>query len=584
MLLARDLPQIKIPDAYLAQDVDAGKDYVERSAYLGFSKAQLKMGAAYELCALNCEFNPALSLHYNALAARQGEPEAELAISKWFICGQEGVFSKNEELAFKYAQRAAQQGLPTAEFAMGYFYEIGWFMPKDTTQAQEWYQKAAKSGNKEAIEGLKRLSNSQTLSMKDHEKVAMPRIKSTHGSKRGQRPPRLTRPVNQMPTVPDEASPTQARPPPVRQQYSRPHHSLPPRVGTAEPLPPRASSVAPYPMEDRPATAAPNGPYPSLYPSPHHAGATPGGFHGSDRRPTSEVGDPRSNPGPSRNRPYPPNGPPMRGPSPIHSYHSAADLNASRPLPNPQRYPSASPTAGYNGPPGAQPPMRPPKAPLGGPPHPVPPAASPTPPPQRADMMRPAFASRPSYESTSARPNASPAPFSSQGTSAYGSGPLRLNPDSITPSRPAFSSRPSINDPAPKPPNMSHPSQPVNRPGQAGGTQQAAPTRPAGKGPKTFEEMGVPNSKNDGECVSLGFISIFMEIADVHDAERDVNGPEKAGRKIEGEGRCIATEQPCPQGTSKDRRVGEVLLTRTTHKHIGPVLWRFEAIIKCTRR
>lgn len=30
------------------------------------------MGTAYELCQLNCEFDPALSLHYNALAARQG--------------------------------------------------------------------------------------------------------------------------------------------------------------------------------------------------------------------------------------------------------------------------------------------------------------------------------------------------------------------------------------------------------------------------------------------------------------------------------------------------------------------------------
>lgn len=30
------------------------------------------MGTAYELCQLGCEFNPALSLHYNALAAKQG--------------------------------------------------------------------------------------------------------------------------------------------------------------------------------------------------------------------------------------------------------------------------------------------------------------------------------------------------------------------------------------------------------------------------------------------------------------------------------------------------------------------------------
>jgi hypothetical protein len=42
-----------------------------------------------------------------------------MAISKWFLCGHEGVFDKNEELAFKYAQRAAAAGLGTAEFAIG---------------------------------------------------------------------------------------------------------------------------------------------------------------------------------------------------------------------------------------------------------------------------------------------------------------------------------------------------------------------------------------------------------------------------------------------------------------------------------
>lgn len=45
-----------------------------------------------------------------------------MAISKWFLCGHEGVFEKNEELAFVYAQRAASSGLATAEFALGRFH------------------------------------------------------------------------------------------------------------------------------------------------------------------------------------------------------------------------------------------------------------------------------------------------------------------------------------------------------------------------------------------------------------------------------------------------------------------------------
>ena len=141
MLLARQLPSITIPEIYLALDLQGARTNIEKSAYLGFAKAQLKMGQAYELCQLGCDFNPALSLHYNALAARQGEAEANMAISKWFLCGYEGVFDKNDELAFIYAQRAASTGLSTAEFAMGYFYEIGIFVQSDIKEAQEWYQR-----------------------------------------------------------------------------------------------------------------------------------------------------------------------------------------------------------------------------------------------------------------------------------------------------------------------------------------------------------------------------------------------------------------------------------------------------------
>src|SRR5436190_14798048 len=129
MLLARELPQVAVPESYLPLDLNSARINIEKAAYHGFAKAQAKMGAAYELCQLGCDFNPALSLHYNALAARQGEPDAEMAVSKWFLCGHEGVFEKNDEMTFTYAQRAAQSGLATAEFALGYFYEIGIYVP-----------------------------------------------------------------------------------------------------------------------------------------------------------------------------------------------------------------------------------------------------------------------------------------------------------------------------------------------------------------------------------------------------------------------------------------------------------------------
>ncbi|KAI5295245.1 hypothetical protein KEM55_006274 [Ascosphaera atra] len=185
MLLAKELPQVVVPDDLLPFDIDAARMNIEKAAYHGFAKAQVKMGAAYELCQLGCDFDPQMSLHYNVLAARQGEPEAEMAISKWFLCGHEGLFEKNDEIAFKYAKRAASSGLPTAEFAMGYFYEIGIFVPVDIKEARSWYAKASASGNKDATGRIDSISRSKTLSRKDHETVAIARIKSRYGTQRG---------------------------------------------------------------------------------------------------------------------------------------------------------------------------------------------------------------------------------------------------------------------------------------------------------------------------------------------------------------------------------------------------------------
>ncbi|EPS40317.1 hypothetical protein H072_5884 [Dactylellina haptotyla CBS 200.50] len=256
LMLARDLPGLSIPEIYLSLDVNQAKVMIEKAAFLGFAKAQVKMAQAYELCQLGCQFDPALSLHYNALASRQGEPEADMAISKWFLCGHEGVFNKNEELAFKYAQQAAKTGLPTAEFAMGYFYEIGMQVVADLAEARNWYQKAAAHGNKDAKGRLEGISRSRTLSRKDHERVALPAIRAT----RSVRVP--NRPASSAVDMPNPIIPpagTNIRPQFPQLNSAGPRSSTPgfinPATGTIQPFvsdngaipPPRGSSITPYP-------------------------------------------------------------------------------------------------------------------------------------------------------------------------------------------------------------------------------------------------------------------------------------------------------------------------------------------------
>ena len=201
MLIARELPDISIPENVLPYDLTLARHYVEKAASLSFAKALLKMGQAYELGQLGCDFNPAYSLHYYALAALQGQPEASLGVSRWFLFGYEDVFPKNEQLAFKYAQDAAEAGLPTGEFAMGYYYEIGIHVPKDTQEARRWYELAAEHGNKDARDRLESLNQSRTLTKQDHETTTLTRIKSQHGSQRGKRPERFARRNDVMPTV-----------------------------------------------------------------------------------------------------------------------------------------------------------------------------------------------------------------------------------------------------------------------------------------------------------------------------------------------------------------------------------------------
>ncbi|KAK2626271.1 hypothetical protein QTJ16_004533 [Diplocarpon rosae] len=242
MLLARELPNISIPEQFLSFDLNDAKMFIEKAAYLGFAKAQLKMAQAYELCQLGCEFEPALSLHYNALAARQGEAEAEMAISKWFLCGYEGIFEKNEELAFTYAKRAAQAKLSTAEFAMGYFYEIGVYVPVDLRESEVWYQKALEHGNRDALGRIDSIRKNGALTKKDHEQVAISRIKSQYGSQRGGRPERFrTKAAAPLPATSEERMDT----PESRNSYGpgvpRDVYAAPPR---------RPVSAAPYPVDD----------------------------------------------------------------------------------------------------------------------------------------------------------------------------------------------------------------------------------------------------------------------------------------------------------------------------------------------
>lgn len=169
MLFAGEFAHLNIPPSLLAPPPDpanphlpptserAALRYIERAAYLNFAPAQYKLGWAYEYAQLDAAFDPLLSVQYYSLASKGGEVEADMAVSKWFLCGAEGCFDKNEDLAYTFAEKAARKGLPTAEFALAYYNEVGVGCAKNLAVAKKWYKKASAHGNDDAKERLEAL-------------------------------------------------------------------------------------------------------------------------------------------------------------------------------------------------------------------------------------------------------------------------------------------------------------------------------------------------------------------------------------------------------------------------------------------
>ena len=119
------------------------KDLFTRAAQLGFVPSQYKLGLAYEYGQLGCPVDPKRSIAWYTKAAEKGDPEAELALSGWYLTGSEGVLPQSDAEAYLWAKRAAEKGLSKAEFAVGYYGEVGIGVKQDLEFAKRWYMRAA---------------------------------------------------------------------------------------------------------------------------------------------------------------------------------------------------------------------------------------------------------------------------------------------------------------------------------------------------------------------------------------------------------------------------------------------------------
>ncbi|KAJ1998252.1 Cycloheximide resistance protein, partial [Coemansia thaxteri] len=122
------------------------------------------------------------SIGWYTRAAEQEDPDAELALSGWYLTGAEPILPQNDVEAFLWARRAAGRRLAKAEYAVGYYYECGIGVAQpDLQEAQSWYGKAALQGNRRAISRLRELKQMGVHAAGAGNKMSRPR-RSKEGS------------------------------------------------------------------------------------------------------------------------------------------------------------------------------------------------------------------------------------------------------------------------------------------------------------------------------------------------------------------------------------------------------------------
>lgn len=153
----------------LIADTSYALELLNVSAQLEYAPSRVKLGELYEVGG-PVEVDDALSIYWYTLAAKQGNADAALALSRWYLTGSSEILPQSDREAYLWARKAASyQDADRWTVAKAYFL-IGTLVDRgigiETCSAEEakiWFNRAAALGHKGAIDMIDKLTPSPNL-------------------------------------------------------------------------------------------------------------------------------------------------------------------------------------------------------------------------------------------------------------------------------------------------------------------------------------------------------------------------------------------------------------------------------------
>ena len=146
------LAQYNLGNIYLIQkDDQQAVQWFQKAAEQGLADAETKLGWMYDQ-GQGVQKDHQQAAQWYRKAADQGFALAQYNLG--FMYNQGRGVQQVDQQAMQWYRKAAEQGLAIAQYSLGLMYAKGQGVAQDFQHAEKWFSKAAKQGDKDAIKAL----------------------------------------------------------------------------------------------------------------------------------------------------------------------------------------------------------------------------------------------------------------------------------------------------------------------------------------------------------------------------------------------------------------------------------------------